>query len=482
MTCFRTLLASFVVLAAVAAPPAVLAQTGMPTQTQTDGAVIGTTTAAGWGALAGGATARPYVARLTSTVGGVETVLIGAGTTAPPATTTGQPTVVISPSNLCASGQAPAQGTCYATPNRIGITLGKPDTNTVDQNLTGAATAETVFDMTVNLNTLGQTLRWSWANLDLLYWSTSGLGTPGATLSIRFRPVVTPTVATMTGNEGCTSTPIGSFGPCSLPQATSEILAASITLSLDDTVNTSLTGAIFATQGAIFGYLNPTGTSSAPVLDLQMAAPHLRPDGSLQTGVMKALLPAQSLLNIYGVLPADAATFFTTTRTAAAGSQSAPVYSTWTAGAEGSDGLLITISDITFSAPTYAVKRKAPAAKSTVQSSGSRTTVAIKALGPCKAAKCTATLYTVSSAVSGKATKVGTVTSAADGSMSLVVAKAKMKRGTSWSVAIRLKKGGKLVTTAAGVNGGSLNWGSSSGGSGGGGNGGGSGGGGSRHR
>ena len=471
MLTIRSCLSVIAFAALALAPTSAFAQsTSMPTQTQIDGITQGSTSNPGWGSMAGGAAARPYVLRLTQTTAGVETVLIDGGTVTPPVTTVGVVTPVVSPANLCSVGQAPAQGQCYATPNRVGVMIGQATPTHADQDLTGAATVDTVFDMTMRLNTLGQSLRWSWANLDLLYWNTSNLGTPNAEFRIKFKPVITPMIMDFGVNNGCTSTPIGGPGPCNPTKSDLEMLAASITLSLDDTVNTALTGAIFATQGAIFGYLDPVGTAAAPVLDLQMAAAHYRPDGStLQTGVMKALLPSQALLNIYGVLPADAATFFTATRSGAAGTQRAPTYSTWSAAVEGSDGLLITISDITFSSPTYQVKRKGTAAKATVKIAGGKTSVAINPVGACKAGKCTATVYKTVSAMSGKAVKVGVVTSSAKGSFMLSVAKAKLKKGTPYSVTIRLKKGGKLVTTAAGVAGGSNGWGSSSN-SGGGGN------------
>jgi hypothetical protein len=435
-----------------------------PTQAQTDGVTVGSSTGAGWGSLAGGVAARPFVSRLTATNAGVETVLIEGGSTTPPAVTAGIPTAVISPLNLCQAGQAPAQGICYATPNRIALALGVPATDNVNTDLTGSATTETIFDMTVRMNTLGQSLRWSWANLDLLYWSATGLGTADAQIRIRFRPVATQFVSDFTGGQGCTATPIRD---CDIQRAALQVLSANIVFSLDDTVNLALTGAIFATQGAIFGFLNPTGTASAPVLDLQMAAAHFRADGSIQTGQMKAVLPAQTLLNIYGVLPADAATFFSATRSGSAGTNGAPTYTVWSAGSEGTDGLLITVPDITFSAPTYKVKRKTVAAKTAVKTSGAKTTVSVKALAACRKALCTATVYTTGTAVSGKSKKIATIVSAADGSMSLSFPKAKLKKGAPYSVTIRLKKGSKLVTTAAGLNGSAVAWGTNSGGNGG---------------
>jgi hypothetical protein len=453
----RSLFLTLVLAITVALPAGASAQgAGTPTQAQTDGATVGTTTGAGWGAMEGGVAGRPYVMLLTATNAGVETVLIDGGSTTPPAVTAGIPTAVISPLNLCQAGQTPAQGVCYATPNRISLALGVPATDNVNTDLTGSATTETIFDMTVRMNTLGQSLRWSWANLDLLYWSATGLGTADAQIRIRFRPVATQFVSDFTGGEGCTATPIGA---CDIQRAALQVLSANIVFSLDETVNLALTGAIFATQGAIFGFLNPTGTASAPVLDLQMAAAHFKADGSIQTGQMKAVLPAQTLLNIYGVLPADAATFFSATRSGSAGTNGSPSYSVWSAATEGTDGLLITVPDITFSAPTYKVKRKSVAAKTTVKTRGRRTSVSVKALRACRKSVCTATLYTTGTAVSGKAKKIASRVSAADGSLQLVFPKAKLKKGAPYSVTIRLKKSSKLVTTAAGLNGVAMAWG-----------------------
>ncbi len=439
---------------------AVAYEAPMMPQDQGDGIVATSGGASTWADLPGGVAARPYISSLSVTDAAGTRTLIEAGTTTYVAPAVGSVTPVVLPSNLCRAGTTPVPGQCYATPNRVGISLGLVGlNNSLNQDLTGGATADSVYDMTVKLNTLGQSLRWSWANLDLLYWRTTGLGTPDAEFQVRFRPVATPYVVDYGSNNGCTATPIRD---CNLTQSAATILAASITLSLDETVNTALTGAIFATQGAVFGYLNPTGTATAPVLDLQVASAHLQSDGlTLQTGSMKALLPAQSLLNIYGVLPADAGAFFSTTRTGSAGTNSAPTSTVWSAATEGSDGVLISLTDITFSAPTYKVKRKTAAAKATTKTAGRTTTLTVSPLAACKAKACTATLYAIASTTSGNTKKLGTAVSNAGGGIAIMVAKAKLKKGTRYSVTIRRTKGGKLVTTAAGIVGSSLSWGSS---------------------
>ena len=43
-----------------------------------------------------------------------------------------------------------------------------------------------------------------------------------------------------------------------------------------------------------------------PTLDIQAASTHTKPDSSLQVGTIEAFIPAGALLNLYGLLPADA--------------------------------------------------------------------------------------------------------------------------------------------------------------------------------
>ncbi|MSZ81387.1 MAG: hypothetical protein F2713_07440, partial [Actinobacteria bacterium] len=115
------ILGSFVVstpMVHAASPP----DTGMPDQSQLD---TPSSQNATWANMTGGVAARPYVTALSVINGGVSTPVITAGTaTAETNVPAGRIAVAISPSNLCRDGQTPAQGQCYATPNRIGITVG----------------------------------------------------------------------------------------------------------------------------------------------------------------------------------------------------------------------------------------------------------------------------------------------------------------------------------------------------------------------
>ena len=412
-----------------------------------------------WGDLPGGVAARPYIRSLSVINGSVATPVIVDGTPTAPPTQTGDVTAVVAPFNLCRAGESPGPGRCYATPNRVGITLGYVDGGSVETDfatpgapLRQPVDAGTVFDLTIGLNTLGTTLRWSWLNGRLDYWSATGLGREDAQIHVRLRPVVTPAIDwSLVPSNGCTATPIRD---CAIAQSQGQTLSASMVLSLDDTLDASLTGAVFATRGAVAGFLQPSGTSDAPVLDLQVASAHLTAAGAPQTGELSALIPAQALLNLYGVPPADAAAFFTTRRTGDAGTQNAPTFTRWTAAANGTDGLLVDVSGITFSAPTYAVARRAAAVRTSALRAGGRTTVTAGGLRSCRARACTVTVMRIPSRTAGRASVVGSARTSVVGSFFLTVPAARLGPGSRYTLVYRSAAGtkrGTLVTTALGT-------------------------------
>lgn len=251
--------------------------------------------------------------------------------------------------------------------------------------------AATVIDMTVALNSLGKNLRWTGISGDLLYWRTTNLGQDDATVHIKFRPAPEPYVdAALFPNTGCTGTPISN---CSIPSATADVLKAELILSLDDTLDPVLTGAAFATQNAIAGFLLPGGSPQAPTLDVQVASTHTKSDGTTpQLGTLQAFIPNAGLVNLYGVLPSDASAF-TTTRVGAAGTNDAPTYTPWTAAAEGSDGLLISVQGITFSVPKYRLASKLRPIRVHARVRRARTTISARVPGCRKHKKCLATVY-----------------------------------------------------------------------------------------
>ena len=416
---------------------------------------------AGWADMPGGVEDRPYVSALSVTNGATVTQVIANGGTSRPATATGDVTAVVSPYNLCRVDQVPAPGSCYATPNRVGVTVtyDAGDTDGYDFARTGSpegplttspvVDAASVIDMTVRLNSLGRKLRWSWVNGDLLYWRTTNLGQDDATVRVRFRPASAPVPASWPDGNGCTATPIFN---CDIAQAASEYLGASLLFSLDATLDPALTGAVFATRNAIAGFLQPGGTPDAPTLDIQAASTHLKSDGSLQKGTLQAFLPAAGLVNLYGVLPADAGSAFSTTRSGDPGSNLTPTYTTWNAAQHGADGLLVTVRDITFSVPKYRVKGKVKPIGTGAKVRGTTTTVAAT-LPVCTRRKpCTATVYDLGRATSARFTSTrrlvvnkARVTGRA---MALRTTKAKLPKGNRYLLVVR--SGTKLVTSSLG--------------------------------
>ncbi|MFI5496750.1 hypothetical protein [Actinoplanes sp. NPDC051859] len=414
----------------------------------------------GWADLAGGLTARPYVTSLSLTNGDTTTEVLSGGQPVATPVDPGGIGAVVAPVNLCPAGQPEQPGTCYATPNRVAITLvyGADGGNGWDFSseraaaATPAVTEDTVVDMTVALNSLGKNLRWSQLNGHLLDWRTDNLGQDDATVHVRFRPAVLPAVdwSTLPAN-GCTATPINN---CDIAQAQSERLGASLLFSLDDTLDPALTGAVFATQNALAGYLQPGGTAAAPLLDIQAASTHLTSSGELQRGTIEAFLPAGALLNLYGVLPTDTPYFFSTTRTGSAGTNDAPTYTPWTASADRSEGVLITVNNITFSVPTYRVKNRLKPVSTTAKASGRTTTVRAGAPGCTPKSPCRVSLYEVgrSKAARYSATRTAVVQNrtVTTKSLSLGVRSATLAKGDRYLLVVRNAKTKRPIASTLG--------------------------------
>lgn len=356
----------------------------------------------GWADMTGGLTDRPYVTELSVINGSEVTPVITGGTTAAADIAPGGVGAVVSPINLCRPDQTPGPGSCYATPNRVALDVvygnGEYDGSNFaapGQAVTPTVDSGSVIDMTVALNSLGTSLRWSYVNGDLLYWRTTDLGQPDSTVRIKFRPAPKPYITQYPDGSGCSATPIFN---CSITQADAETLQASVLFSLDDTLDPALTGAVFATRNAVAGYLSPGRTADgAPQLELQAASSHLRADGSPQLGTLQAFLPAAALQNLYGLLPADAAAAFAVTRAGDPGSNDPPAFQTWTADDNGADGLLVTVSGITFSVPKYRMKGKLPRTTARAAVIKGRAVVGAE-IRACDSTACRASLYDLGSA------------------------------------------------------------------------------------
>ena len=408
----------------------------------------------GWADVAGGVAGRPYVSSLTIINGDVSTPVITNGDTTVPATPDGGITTVIAPFNLCQPGQSPAPGSCYASPNRVGLTVGYatgPNTGYNFANpsvpVTPTVDANTVIDMTVNLNTLGAHLSWTWINGVLLYWQTANLGENNATVHVKFRPAVTPHVTQFPAINGCTATPMYN---CNIARADAEFLSASLFFSLEP----GPIGAAFATQNAIAGLLLPGGTATAPSLDIQASSTHTQSDGAPQLGTIQAFLPAATLLNLYGILPGDATAAFTTTRAGDPGTNDAPTYTPWTTAANGADGLLVTVTGITFSVPSYKVAGRSRPIASHARVVKKATVLQATVPGCSKRRQCRATLYDLgvphSLHLAAKAKTLLTLR-VNNTVLALKVRASRLPRGHRYLLVIRAATSHKLVASVLGT-------------------------------
>jgi hypothetical protein len=445
----------------------------MPDQSQLDAA---STQNATWVNMTGGVAARPYVTALSVINGGVSTPVITNGTaTAETNVPMGRIAVAISPSNLCRTGQSPAQGVCYATPNRIGVTVGyqiQPgqlgSDFSIANNLLTPVTADTEFDITLNLNTLGRTLRWSWASGVPTYWNTANLGTDAATVRLRIKPTLTPVVMQGTQQVGCSQVPVQA---CSYSQNTHETLSASLTLSLDNTLDEIFTGALFSSTRSYMGSLM-VQPGETPQMTYGVSAPQTWSDGTANAASLSAVLSDASLLNFYGATPEVVATdeFQTGALNLArtdGGTQGAITWTRWTADLQGIDGWLVTIPDIRFVAAvstsgvrafgssvapaTFSVKSKT-SAKITTKRVGSKAMITLKvSAAACAKYSCRVVVSSIASKV-GSGSKKITAAAVIGKSKSVVTAvSAKSSKGQRLSVMLQAKKAGKWVYASSSV-------------------------------
>ncbi len=331
----------------------------------------------GWSNTTFGVAGRPYIKALSvSNDGGVtftdlvvaNSATAGNGWAPTAASIGGQVSDVyafITPTNGCRQGQAPTAGSCYAQPNRVGISLMRYDGVGWDQNFTTGAstnpaiTENSVIDMAVGFHAEYSTLRWSWVNGVPSYWQTTVSPSADGVARIRYSPKTMPF---MTGGGGCSQIPVNT---CDIAQADSEQLEAALLLSMDNTLDASLSGALFGTTSAFIGSLEAQIVQGqAPVLTYGVAAPHNFANGTLRNGTFYAFLP-QAVLTLFGTSVAgfDPA-ILSVTRTGGDGTFT-PAWTSWTAGANGMDGQFLTISNISFSAPKFVVQRRGSESSST---------------------------------------------------------------------------------------------------------------------
>lgn len=453
---------------------------------------------------------RPYVESLfISNEAGSATGIVSGGTVSTSmSSTVGSLGVVISPFNLCDKDRTPTPQTtsCYATPNRVGITLAyrkgdgqvgynfsrpndgqNPGTNVTLKDNDGnpiVIDENTEILLTINLNTIGKSLRWTWMNGIPSYWRPTNLGTDAATIEVHAKLAKMPIIDTdglYSANQSCTQVPISS---CNVTQSNADWLGLQMVLSLDTTMSEAMTGALFATEGAIMGSVE-VGSDSAtglPLIKYAAASSHLTATGETRLGKLHAYVPASALVQQLGV-PS-----FTDTTAVPAAATPAQVFTTLREGTCGAGcsagtttfrelnqfdnefhGIRIDVNGLTFSAPKMQVKAKsgalkAPTARLTgstykiTVASGSTSSSTSTVNGVCKSKGCTVKLYkAATSKLSSALTYVGVKTSAKGSNVNLFFtvtkkttgsASGKVQRGTRYIVVVTRKDTGALVSSA----------------------------------
>lgn len=318
---------------------------GTPGQAEVDAETFGNGYAGGWGSLEGGVAARPIVRSLLVTNGeSVRTVIDNPDLAPVPDATEGLD-VVVTPINLCRPDQEPSQGVCYSTPNRIAVTIGytigeQLRTNFLDPAAANASINEnTQIDLTLNLNTLGRSLRWTWLQGAPEYWRTTNLGQEDATLRVRFTPRKTPIAIDNQGRQmGCSAIPVNPT--CEFPEATEYRLQASLVLSLDQTLDPAFTGSLFATENAYIGSLEATNTQTGPQMTWGIAAPSTV-SGEPNSARLWAVVPDAALLSYFGI-PAEVDPGGVLGGAIESGSTGARLdWRAWSAETHGTDGWLV---------------------------------------------------------------------------------------------------------------------------------------------
>ncbi len=352
--------------ASAAIPSATAGQTEQATSSRGLDQASGTSW--GWSNTTFGVAGRPYIKALSVSNDGGATftdlvVADSAGASngwAPTAASIGGQVsdvyAFITPTNGCSVGQAPG-GSCYAQPNRVGISLMRYDGVGWDHNFTTGAsinpaiTENSVIDLAVGFHAEYSTLRWSWVNGVPSYWQTTVSPLADGVARIRFSPKTMPVMT----SGGCSQIPVNT---CDIAQADSEQLEAALLLSMDNTLDASLSGALFGTTSAFIGSLEAQIVQGqAPVLTYGVAAPHNLANGTLRIGTFYAFLP-QAVLTLFGTSGgAFDPAILSVSHTGGDGTFT-PAWTSWTAGANGMDGQFLTISNISFSAPKFVVQRR----------------------------------------------------------------------------------------------------------------------------
>lgn len=266
--------------------------------------------------------------------------------------------LLVSPNNVCRQGQSPAPGVCYVNPNRVSFNLVYVVNGNTHNDFNGATISNlglgvdenSEFEFTINLNDMAQDLGWTWVSGTPTYWKADG-----DVVHLKVHPASKPSTHQI--DEHCSTIPVST---CDTNKAADEILTIEFVMSFDDTLNSVFDGTLFASTDAVIASLETApgfdpATPDANSITYGMAAPHLMADESARSGTFYALL-SNDQLAVFGVSdPATVADSLKITRSSSDSGTFDSSWATWTADTNGTDGQLLTLTNISFSVPKFTV-------------------------------------------------------------------------------------------------------------------------------
>ena len=356
---------------------------------------------------------------------------------------------LVQPFNACKDNQLPTSGQCYANPNRVGIAIGYTGSDNEDDIKTNFAHTDASsmgidendeIDLTINMNAMSSNLGWTWLNGKPEYWNVA---TSGAATSIRvkFRPRFMPSTSNM-GNTQCTTIPVST---CDVEQSSSEMLLASMVVSVDQT-NAIFAGTLFGSESAVIGSLeaNLSTALTSNSLTYGIASTHKTSDGTVRKGKLYGVVSNTLLNNSFGLTdPTQASTLLSVSRTTTStGGTDAVTWESWTSASNGIDAQFVTISDITFSAPKFQMTRKSSASVSAPAPTAAAPVSVVK--GKSRTKKAILTDVGLVLAKGEKATIKIAKASRKVCTVSGSKVKAKKKGTCSYTVTVKNKKGKKV--------------------------------------
>lgn len=314
-----------------------------------------------------GVSGRPFITDFVVDRSGVkETVFSGltSASSSPPAnweSTAGRLTVAIAPTNLCSAGQTPQTAMCYDIPNRVAFNVmcttgngGSSVNFAANSSATNACNVNqnTIFELTINMNTFTDSFQWSWLNGDLTFWNYDVVSGKGI-VKLKFKPVVTPDVDMSGLNPNCCTCDMPSN--CAAQNSTGSQVKGHGFFHCAG--NGGLAGAVFATKNAVMGGMaTKSSDTGAKSLEYRLASSHFAPDGSLMKGRLFAYVPTTAIRTLYPHMQnADEAALAMQVRRDGVdgGGHDSITIGKWKKADNGADGVTFLVEGVTFSTPSY---------------------------------------------------------------------------------------------------------------------------------